>query len=141
MNEIKWESNQYGDTSVAEITKSLFTLCKYNNGFFKTDKQAHFLKHGKTLAHIWGIRSDSMKENDKDYFGVDYLPSDHCMQFEGVCHFGERGTGKGYRRIIYYFVMDNLGIKRYYRLGIQYYSDSSGSGVDASKTKLVWERQ
>lgn len=134
--QIEWETNSYGDTSVADIVKSLFSLCKYNNGYFKSEKQGNFIRKGKTLAHLWGNRDD--KSFDNENFGVTVDEEETAIQFEGRIPFGSSRNGRGDRRMIYYFVMDEKGVKRYYKLGIEYYS--GGSCIDPSKTKLVWER-
>lgn len=117
-----------------EDYKTLISLVKYNNGVFKSAKQADFL-FGKKRFTFW--RDD--KENLKNWFNIDLNDGEIAAQASAHMRWADYGFKKSAVPVSWYFVIDKNGVVRQYKLGYK----SNGPGAwspDEKKTKLVWER-
>ena len=147
----KWQYAK--DDSVESLAKSLFSMMK-TGGKYKSEKQGRFLRYGNTLAHIWGIRKYpdagykeqfpnefQDREFDNRNFGIESYVGESVLIIEGECDFGGVGqsAGNGNRRMMYVFVLDDVGIRICYKVGIQY-NGRGWSGPDAKKTRVYWQR-
>jgi hypothetical protein len=130
-------------TSVFEFTsqfdadnyKTLSSLVKYNNGQFKSVKQADY------LCKVFRKHNDGSftAESALTYFGVNMAPGQFMMTVNAYMRWADYGA-RGNRPVTWIFVLDEEGVVAQYKLG--YVGDMrSGTRPDASKTKLLWERQ
>lgn len=113
--------------------RQLSSLVKYNNGVFKSFKQAQFLLSNRG-PFDW--RDDA--ENMRKYFNIELKPGERATGVDGTAQWSEHG-GRGNRPVTWFYVFDEYGVVRKYKLG--YVGDMrSGTHPDPSKTKLEWSR-
>lgn len=115
-----------------ELGKTLQTLVKYNNGFWKSEKQRNFLKK---MADGFGDLHDP--ESLNAHFGITTDKSAMCYETE-IRH-AEYGR-KSYRRIGWMFVFDDNGIVGKYRIRYSYDDSTGSSWPNTEKTEQEWGR-
>lgn len=119
----------------ADNYKTLSSLVKYNNGQFKSVKQADYLCKVFRRHHDGGFTSESALR----YFGISMIDGQFLMTVNANMRWTDYGT-KSYRPVTWIFVLDEHGVVAQYKLG--YIGDMrSGTSPDPTKTKLLWERQ
>lgn len=128
------ENFHYSSTEEEDVGRNLGSLIKYSDGFFKSEKQAAFFKTAR-----WSrIDRRTDKENLKNYFNVEIEDGQYAISVGGMMSWADYGTN-GYRPVTWYFVMDDLGVVRKYKLG--YVGTlKSGTSPDPKKTKVEFER-
>lgn len=120
----EWDSDTY---------RTLSGLVKYNNGQFKTVKQALYLT--KTMRQR---RDGDTVEFARDYFGVDMTSGQYLVFIRATIRWADYGFDS-YRPIGWIFVMDEQGVVSQNKLG-WVGSMRQGTTVDPSKTVVVWSR-
>lgn len=109
-----FHNNPVYNEEIQNQYKSLQSLVKYNDGNFKSDKQAKFLK-------TWA----SAKDNDVfDTWGFikkeDYLKDgEYIISIDGWFEYGEgtkRGRGRANVPFTFLYIMDKHGVNRVYQL-------------------------
>lgn len=121
----------------ADASRTLATLVKYNNGLFKSEKQAAFIL--KTFPRDHGSKwSPESAASARNYFGIEMPEGTVMTKVEAYMRWAEYGT-RSVRPITWIYVMDSLGIVAQYKLG--YVGDMrSGTSPDPSKTKVLFSR-
>ena len=121
----------------ADASRALATLVKYNNGLFKSEKQAAFIL--KTFPRDAGGKwSQELADSARRYFGVELPEGTVMTRIEAYMRWAEYGT-RSIRPITWIYVMDSVGIVAQYKLG--YVGDMrQGTSPDPSKTKLLFSR-
>jgi hypothetical protein len=118
----------------ADNYKTLSSLVKYNNGQFKSVKQASYLCKTYRSHHDGDFSSDEARR----YFGVELKDNQFMLKVDAYMRWADYGS-KSVRPVTWIFVMDEEGVVAQYKLG--YVGDMrSGTGPDPTKTKLLWER-
>ena len=127
--EFDWNTEWDNDTA-----RQLNSMIKYNNGLFKSEKQANFLF--KSERNPWDLRDDT--ENLKKFFNIDVRMGEKAVSVDGTAVFSNYGA-RGVRPVTWYFVVDEYGIVRKYKL--KYKGNMrDGTAPDPSKTELLWSR-
>lgn len=115
-----------------------------NNGLFKSMKQRNFLtQRGWEHFKVSG-REAGGAASIKKYKGINVSDDDYFIEVHAVVVFGQRGAGSGTRWLTWCYVCDDVGVREKYKLFYNYAGKGfSGetTGVDPSKTKLVWQRK
>ena len=127
--QFEWNS-QFDD----DRARQLGGMIKFNDGLFKSDKQAAFLFGDRSPL---GLRTDFSSADLKRLFNVEAGPDEKVLSLDGWMTFapGARGT----RPITWYYVIDKFGVVKKYKLG--YVGDmKAGTQPDPGKTKLLWTR-
>ena len=127
--QFEWNS-QFDD----DRARQLGGMIKFNDGLFKSDKQAAFLFGDRSPL---GLRTNFSSADLKKLFNVEAGPDEKVLSIDGWMTFapGARGT----RPITWYYVIDKFGVVKKYKLG--YVGDmKAGTQPDPGKTKLLWTR-
>lgn len=127
---------QWSSSEAEDFARTLNSAIKFSDGFFKSEKQAKFFNTRR--FHQLDKRVDT--QNLKDFFNVDIEvdKGQYAVDIGGTMSWADYGT-KGFRPVTWFFVMDEFGVVRKYKL--KYVGDTrSGTGPDPKKTKLEWER-
>ena len=113
-----------------EKGKSLASLVKYNNGCFKSDKQANFISR-------WACNF-RVNENIKNTFaniGMELLEDgQYIIEVDASIR---HAHGRGVVPITYGYVMDKHGVLKKYRIR---YSRTSDTGYSPKSVEYVWVR-
>lgn len=118
-----WDSEQFRNFS---------SLVKYNEGIFKSNKQAKFLLNKLKNR----LRSDA--DSLKNFFGIDANSNEKAILITGYAQWSRYGA-KGTRPVTWAFVLDDYGVTKKYK--IKYRGDMrKGTSPDPSKTQLEWSR-
>lgn len=116
-----------------ELLKTLQVLVKYNNGFFKSEKQRDFILKVAEMFGDLHMEPESTLNN----FGVDSQLG--AIYGETEMRFANYGR-KSYRRAGWMFTFDEQGIVEKFRIRFNY-DDSTGSSWPATeKTEQEWSR-
>lgn len=116
-----------------DILKTLQTLVKFNNGFWKSEKQRDYLIK---CANMYGDLHQNPEEN-LGFFGVDsQLEAIYCETEMRFADYGRRS----YRRIGWMFTFDQHGIVEKYRIRFNYDDKSGASSPNPEKTEQEWTR-
>lgn len=115
-----------------ELGKTLQTLVKYNNGFWKSEKQRNYLK--KVASGYCDIHDS---ESLKTHFGI--TTSNSAMYYETEVRHADYGR-KSYRRIGWMFVFDDNGITDKFRIRFSYDDANGCSWPNPEKTEQEWMR-
>ena len=118
-----------------DMAKTVFSLVKYNNGFWKSYKQREFIKKQMGMYYYLHTDTESMQKN----FGIQLAEGQFGWCLEGSIRFADYGA-RSIRRVGYMFVCDDFGIVEQYKLHYSYSSNGRSSCVNASKTECVWIR-
>lgn len=113
--------------------KTLQGLVKFNNGQFKSVKQAEFLT--KTLRRL---RDGDTPEFVQSKFGLPMADNQYIVFVQATVRWVDYGSDS-YRPVGWVFVMDNQGVVAQYKLSWQG-TMRQGTSVDPSKTKELWVR-
>lgn len=113
--------------------KTLQGLVKFNNGQFKSVKQAEFLT--KTLRRR---RDGDTPEFVQSNFGVPMADGQYIVFVQATVRWVDYGSDS-YRPVGWVFVMDAQGVVAQYKLSWQG-TMRQGTSVDPSKTKEFWVR-
>lgn len=128
------ENFHYSSSEDEDIGRNLGSLIKYNNGYFKSEKQAAFFKNAKWTR----IERRTDKDSLKNYFNVEIEDGQYAIDIGGMMSWADYGS-KGNRPVTWFFVLDDFGIVRKYKL--KYVGDMrTGTAPDPDKTKLEFER-
>ena len=119
----------------ADLAKSVFSLVKYNNGFWKSYKQREFII--KQMGLYYFVHDE--REQITSIFGVNVKESDRAWTLEGEIRWADYGR-RSYRRVGYLFSFDEYGISAQYKLHYSYDDAHGSSCVNSTKTTLVWSR-
>ena len=116
-----------------DISKTLQTLVKYNNGFWKSEKQRDYLVK---MADAYGdLHSD--REASLANFGVDHdLP---LLYIEHQIRFADYGA-RSYRRVGWMFAFDDQGIVAKWRIRFNFDNATTRSWPAPEKTEQEWAR-
>ena len=120
----EWDSDTF---------RTLCGLVKYNNGQFKTVKQALYLT--KTMRQR---RDGDTVEFARDNFGVDMAEGQYSVFIRATIRWADYGSDS-YRPIGWIFVMDDQGVVSQNKLG-WVGTMRQGTSVDPSKTVRIWSR-
>jgi len=133
---------EYSSTMDAENHRTLQSLIKSNNGIFKSSKQRWYLLEKAWKHRQVGASGDlSGSFDSKKMRGFTGLKKgDYLVEINAGMVFG-KGTGQGYRRIEWGYVVDDVGVREKYKYGFIYTEGGSASQLDLSKTKKEWTRQ
>lgn len=113
--------------------KTLSGLCKFNNGQFKSYKQAQFLS--KTFR---ASRDFDTVESVRNNFGVEMTESQYIVMINAYTRWVNYGSDS-YRPVTWVFVMDEHGVVAQYKLGYVG-TMRQGTSPDPSKTQQLWVR-
>lgn len=113
--------------------KTLQGLVKFNNGQFKSVKQAEFLT--KTLRRR---RDGDTPEFVQSNFGLPMADGQYIVFVQATVRWVDYGSDS-YRPVGWVFVMDAQGVVAQYKLSWQG-TMRQGTSVDPSKTKELWVR-
>lgn len=119
---------------------SLRSLCKSNNGFWKSAKQRNFLFGAYTKAfdnRRVGADMDATTQMKK-YFGVDLRPGEVAVELTGLYRWNDYGSRSLVPALII-FMVDANGVSRQYKVGGRG-NLRDGWSPDPAKCKLEWER-
>jgi hypothetical protein len=118
-------------------SRTLATLVKYNNGLFKSEKQAAFIL--KTFPRDAGGKwSQELADSALRYYGVELPEGTVMTRIEALMRWTDYGV-RSVRPVSWIYVMDSIGIVAQYKLG--YVGDMrQGTSPDPSKTKLLFSR-
>lgn len=113
-----------------EKFNSLQRLIKYNNGYFRSEKQAKFINE------CWGFKRT--KEDLKKYFGIEVDTDVNTVDVEAeIVHSYMKGRAVIPYTLIY--IIDDEGIVACYR--IHYFGNlKNGARPNPEKTELKWKR-
>lgn len=128
------ENFNWDNRDAEDLAKTFNSLIKYNDGFFKSEKQSGFLMN-YSKPTVEGRRDyDSLKK----YFGVDVKEGQVAFVIGGTAHWADYGT-KSIRPVNWVFVIDDFGVVGKYKL--KYQGDTrSGTAPDPQKTTAEWTR-
>ena len=112
------------DLSRDDLAKSLNSAVKYNNGFFKSEKQAKFLMDA--WKGIFQTDKDELKKN----YNVEIFGKEVAVDVTQTLHFGVATT----QLVTWIFVLDSSGVVRKYKL------KRHNNKVDPTATKKEFER-
>ncbi len=134
---------QYASDLHADLYKSLASAVKYNNGFFKSAKQAKFIDWNFAACR-WAFdtkRPLTLEEcaQAKTFFNIDVTPDQKIYSIEASVRWVDYGS-RSYRRCGWMFVTDDLGVVRKYKLAFNYDDKHGSSGVNPAKTVLEFSR-
>lgn len=125
-------SFQFSSQQDADTFKTLSGLVKYNNGQFKSVKQADFLFKRFSRDNLWTT------ESAKNLFNVDLTDGQVLVSVDAYVRWADYGT-RSVRPVTWKFVVDREGVVAQYKLG--YVGDMrSGTSPDPDKTELLWTR-
>lgn len=122
--------------------RSLASLVKNNNGFFKSAKQSALFMSGK-VKYLWTRQFDKYDpvvnvHSMAKYFGIVVEPTDEVMVIDAMMRWANYGA-KSWRPVTWIFVIDKFGVKAEYKLG--YIGDMrAGTSVDTKKTTRLFVR-
>lgn len=130
-----------------DVYKTLGSLVKFNNGFFKSAKQSNFVLSEK-FSWAW-VRPSEVKTDEeraqyeRNSVGYFNIPVDarvntvyHVSATTQWAEYGRRSV----RRVAWVFVCDRFGVVAQYKLRFIYANDGASSSVDPTKTELLWSR-
>ena len=124
---------QFASQQDADMFKTLSGLVKFNNGQFKSVKQADFLFKVFSRENLWDTASA------KSLFNVDLTEGQVMVAVNAYARWADYGS-RSVRPVTWKFVVDREGVVAQYKLG--YVGDMrSGTSPDPSKTELLWSRQ
>lgn len=135
VKEIITEDFQWSSHWDEEQGRKLSGMVKFNNGLFKSAKQAKFMLGDRgPFAH--NLRNDYDKL--KEWFGVDAEEGQSVAQVSGTMRWAQYGQ-RSLRPVTWMYVLDKYGVVRQYKLG--YVGNMrDGTRPDPKKTKLLWQR-
>lgn len=117
--------------------RTLSSMVKYNNGAWKSTKQRDYLT-GKVLARVdFCFPRDN--ENAANHFNVIMEGDQQGLVLEGETRWADYGR-KSYRRVGWFFVLDQVGVVAKYKLHYSYDDKHGSSGVNAERTECEWTR-
>lgn len=103
-------------------------LVKHNNGYFKWPSQAKkFQQNYKNPAQA------------KQYLGIDVPPGQRSFEVSASMSFGS-GRGKGFRPLLYVFLLDDFGVTALYKVPHTYDETRGSHTPNPARTELVWQR-
>lgn len=118
-----------------DLAKAVFSLIKYNNGFWKSYKQREFII--KQMSSFYYVHDEAAAV--KKVYGISVKESNRTWCLEGEVRWADYGR-RSYRRVGYLFAFDEFGITAQYKLHY-FYDDASGSSsINPHKSELVWSR-
>lgn len=118
---------------VEMLARSILSLIKSNNGLFKSYKQREFINKQKK-------NSSKDAETALKYFGVSFpYPEQSGWLAEGEIRWVDYGL-RSYRRVGHFFVFDQYGVVKQYKIHYTYQDDNTFSFPNPNKTELIWER-
>ena len=118
-----------------DLAKSVFSLIKYNNGFWKSYKQREFIT--KQMSSYYFVHDDAMQI--AKIYGVNVKEFQNAWCLEGEIRWADYGR-RSYRRVGYLFTFDDYGLCAQYKLHYTYDDRSGSSSVNPLKSDLVWSR-
>lgn len=126
-NEFEFDNEIHSD-----LHRTLNSLVKYNNGFFKSAKQSEFIRTNKRwepcswLMLDWGL------------FGIEVPEEAKVFNTSGMTFWASYGS-KSMRPVTWVWVLDEYGVIGQYKLGYQ--GDMRrGTSPDHMKTKVLFVR-
>lgn len=127
---MKFYINSYGEEMDKEKFIGLQSLIKYNQGKFKSEKQAKFIsfkwtKDNKDLES----QGHWVREWVKDY-----NPKLKYITVDGYTEYGH-GHGLGHVRIEYLYEIDQLGVTKRYRLR---FKRTGHGGTSIKSVEVDW---
>lgn len=125
---------QFSSSFDGDMHKTLTGLVKFNNGQFKSVKQASYLTK-MIKRHREGLDAvDSVRKN----FGIDMTETQWIATVDAYMRWADYGSDS-YRPITWVFVMDEHGVVAQYKL--KYVgSMRQGTSVDPTRTEVLWQR-
>lgn len=125
----KWNDCQ------VDAAKSVFSLIKTNNGFWKSDKQRSFIMKQMQMYYL----IHKFDESNKLAFGVELLSNQQAWCLDGYIRWADYGR-RSFREVTHMFVFDQYGIVAQYKLHRKYSSDGGSSSINSDKTEKIWNR-
>lgn len=124
---------QFSTEYDAEQYKSFSSLVKFNNGLFRSEKQAKFL-----LAKVFNKQNEECVPEKKNFFGIDILATDYVFRVEATVRWASYGS-RSVIPVTWIFVADESGIKAQYKLK---YNGNLRDGCSPApeKTETLWVR-
>lgn len=134
---------EYTSQMDAENHRTLQSLVKSNNGIFKSSKQRWYLlekawKHRQVGSKNSDLGSSFNSQKMRGFSGLQ--KGDYLVEINAAMIFG-KGTGQGFRRVEWGYVVDDVGVREKYKYGFTYSDGGHASQIDTSKTKKEWTRQ
>lgn len=120
----------------SDVAKTINTMIKYKSGGWNSFKQKRYVS--TRIIPIADACFPRDAENAK-MFGVDLNPGEFGLILEGYTRWAEYGR-KSVRRSGWFYVMNESGVLRKYKLGYRYADNGNFSEPDKAKLKLEWER-
>lgn len=118
-----------------DSAKSIFSLIKYNRGFWKSYKQREFIK--KQMASYYFVHDEP--ENVRNTYGVTMEEGQFAWCLEGTIRWADYGR-RSYRRVGYLFVFDDFGVVAQYKLHFVYDDRYGSSSINVGRSEQVWSR-
>lgn len=123
---------EYNSESHSDLHRTLSSLVKFNNGFFKSKKQAQFILTNKKWEDCTWLNIDW------NSFSIDVPKGTKVFNTSGMTAWASYGA-KSLRPVTWVWVLDKFGVVGQYKLG--YKGDMrSGTAADSEKTKKIFER-
>lgn len=127
-NFFNWDSEE-----AADLTRTFSSMIKYNDGCFKSSKQANFLLTGR---HFIERRTDY--DNIQNVYGVEVVEGQVAVILSGYTRWADYGS-KSIRPCSWVYILDEIGIVSKFKL--KYVGDMrSGTTVDPKATTKEWQR-
>ena len=124
---------QFASQQDDDMFRTLSGLVKFNNGQFKSIKQADFLFKSFSRGNLWDT------DSAKSLFNVDLAEGQVMVAVNAYARWAGYGV-RSVRPVTWKFVVDREGVVAQYKLG--YVGDMrGGTSPDPSKTELLWSRQ
>lgn len=120
----------------ANVAKTINTMIKYKSGGWTSFKQRSYVS--SRLLPVADAAFPRDAANAK-MFGVELHDGEFGMILEGYTKWADYGR-KSIRRSGWFYVMDDTGVLRKYKLGYRYEDNGNFSEPDSAKTKLEWQR-
>lgn len=118
-----------------DMAKSIFSMIKTNNGFWKSDKQRSFIT--KQMESYFYIHEAG--ESFTNNYGVEMVEGQQAWCLNGHIRWADYGR-RSFREVTHLFVFDQYGIVAQYKLHRNYSSDGGYSSINPSKTEKIWNR-
>lgn len=125
---------EFSSSFDGDMYKTLSSLVKFNNGQFKSVKQAAYLTK-MIKRHREGLDAvDSVRRN----FGIDMTETQWIATVDAYMRWTDYGSDS-YRPVTWVFVMDEHGVVAQYKL--KYVGTMrKGTSPDPTKTQTLWQR-
>lgn len=127
-----WQ-NQYNE----DCFKTISSMIKYNNGAWKSTKQRDYLTAKQFPFADFAYPRDI--ENASKYYNVTMVDGQYGFILEGETRWADYGR-KSYRRVGWFFVMDDIGVVAKYKLHYSYDDKHGSSCININRTDCEWTR-